>query len=352
MNGRIYDPVIGRFLSADILVQAPANQQSYNRYSYVFNNPLSFTDPSGFAAKGPSEEDQKKQQAEAWKKLADKGIVGLKFNTKTGELTGIIVKQGAKLAQGLGAPSNTDRASDKSPESNGADGKIKSQDTVNAETSAARPGTSTNSGRSSGSSPASLGDADSGVAESYSPDHQVDGPCSTFRRATLFILSPTESGRDVMTQISSKLQEKESYLFDIDAWRASGKSVKDFLGDSLKGRSFFTVALLAHGDAKGICDRSLAVLFDARTDAGRSFLSFVRPYINSKADILQLTCYGEICDAQAQANANICGASYWVGSNGKIFPFTSSFVPSTNNIKDGYSVSWAPGHWRVYKPKP
>jgi RHS repeat-associated protein len=48
MNGRIYDPLLGRFLSADIVIQAPGNVQSYNRYSYVMNNPLSFVDPSGY----------------------------------------------------------------------------------------------------------------------------------------------------------------------------------------------------------------------------------------------------------------------------------------------------------------
>ncbi|MEZ5842554.1 MAG: RHS repeat-associated core domain-containing protein [Hyphomicrobiaceae bacterium] len=48
MNGRIYDPEIGRFLSADPFVQELANLQSWNRYSYVLNNPLSYTDPSGF----------------------------------------------------------------------------------------------------------------------------------------------------------------------------------------------------------------------------------------------------------------------------------------------------------------
>lgn len=48
MNGRVYDPSIGRFLSADPFVQAPENTQSLNRYSYVVNNPLSNTDPSGF----------------------------------------------------------------------------------------------------------------------------------------------------------------------------------------------------------------------------------------------------------------------------------------------------------------
>ena len=48
MNGRIYDPTLGRFLQADPHIQAPSNSQSYNRYSYVMNNPMSYTDPSGF----------------------------------------------------------------------------------------------------------------------------------------------------------------------------------------------------------------------------------------------------------------------------------------------------------------
>jgi len=48
MNGRIYDPRLGRFLQADPFVQAPRNGQSLNRYSYALNNPLSYTDPSGY----------------------------------------------------------------------------------------------------------------------------------------------------------------------------------------------------------------------------------------------------------------------------------------------------------------
>lgn len=47
MNGRVYDPEIGRFLSPDTFVQLPQFSQSYNRYSYVLNNPLSYRDPSG-----------------------------------------------------------------------------------------------------------------------------------------------------------------------------------------------------------------------------------------------------------------------------------------------------------------
>ena len=48
MNGRVYDPDIGRFLSADPFIQAPEDIQNLNRYSYVLNNPMSYTDPSGF----------------------------------------------------------------------------------------------------------------------------------------------------------------------------------------------------------------------------------------------------------------------------------------------------------------
>ncbi len=47
MNGRLYDPVLGRFFSPDNYVQFPGFTQSYNRYSYCLNNPLKYTDPSG-----------------------------------------------------------------------------------------------------------------------------------------------------------------------------------------------------------------------------------------------------------------------------------------------------------------
>ncbi|WP_028768313.1 RHS repeat domain-containing protein [Shewanella fidelis] len=48
MNGRIYDAEIGRFLQADPFIQQADNLQNYNRYAYVLNNPMSYTDPSGF----------------------------------------------------------------------------------------------------------------------------------------------------------------------------------------------------------------------------------------------------------------------------------------------------------------
>lgn len=48
MNGRVQDPLLGRFLSADPLGWEPYHAQLLNRYSYVRNNPLSLVDPSGF----------------------------------------------------------------------------------------------------------------------------------------------------------------------------------------------------------------------------------------------------------------------------------------------------------------
>lgn len=47
MNGRMYDPKLGRFLSPDNYVQLPDNPQNLNRYSYCLNNPLKYADPDG-----------------------------------------------------------------------------------------------------------------------------------------------------------------------------------------------------------------------------------------------------------------------------------------------------------------
>ncbi len=47
MNCRMYDPVLGRFLSPDNFVQNPLSTQNYNRFTYRLNNPLKYIDPSG-----------------------------------------------------------------------------------------------------------------------------------------------------------------------------------------------------------------------------------------------------------------------------------------------------------------
>jgi RHS repeat-associated protein len=50
MGGRIYDPLAGRFMTEDPVMQAPYWSQGLNPYSYVFNDPINHTDPSGFSA--------------------------------------------------------------------------------------------------------------------------------------------------------------------------------------------------------------------------------------------------------------------------------------------------------------
>jgi len=50
MNGRVYDPLLGRFLSPDPVVADPSSSQGWNLYAYVGNNPLSRTDPTGQSA--------------------------------------------------------------------------------------------------------------------------------------------------------------------------------------------------------------------------------------------------------------------------------------------------------------
>ncbi len=47
-NARYYDPAIGRFIQPDIIVPDPTNPQDLNRYTYAGNNPLRYTDPSGY----------------------------------------------------------------------------------------------------------------------------------------------------------------------------------------------------------------------------------------------------------------------------------------------------------------
>ncbi len=56
-NARYYDPVLARFISADNIEIGAGATQELNRYSYVDNNPLLFTDPSGHYADVPAGSD-------------------------------------------------------------------------------------------------------------------------------------------------------------------------------------------------------------------------------------------------------------------------------------------------------
>jgi RHS repeat-associated protein len=52
MNGRVYDPLLARFGTPDPTTESPFSTQGWNRYSYVGNSPLNFTDPSGYCFLG------------------------------------------------------------------------------------------------------------------------------------------------------------------------------------------------------------------------------------------------------------------------------------------------------------
>jgi len=54
MNGRVYDPLTAQFLSPDPFVQSPDNWVNYNRYGYCLNNPLIYSDPSGYVNEASS----------------------------------------------------------------------------------------------------------------------------------------------------------------------------------------------------------------------------------------------------------------------------------------------------------
>jgi RHS repeat-associated protein len=56
-NARYMDSALGRFISPDSIVPIPANPSNYNRFAYVTNNPLRYTDPTGFSCEGDSADD-------------------------------------------------------------------------------------------------------------------------------------------------------------------------------------------------------------------------------------------------------------------------------------------------------
>jgi RHS repeat-associated protein len=83
MNGRMYDYQLGRFLSVDPFIQMPTNSQSLNPYSYIMNNPLSGTDPTGYAACGADFKDGTVCEATVTKEVTDKKTGEIKTEKKT-----------------------------------------------------------------------------------------------------------------------------------------------------------------------------------------------------------------------------------------------------------------------------
>lgn len=82
MNGRVYDPLLSRFMSADPTVPDPSNGQNLNRFSYVLNNPTSYTDPSGFAQVAEAE-----TSTSSTKKRIPGQITGIAFDNRAEKST-------------------------------------------------------------------------------------------------------------------------------------------------------------------------------------------------------------------------------------------------------------------------
>jgi hypothetical protein len=96
MNGRAYDYNLGRFTGVDPFIQFPLNSQSLNPYSYILNNPLSGTDPTGYCA------------AETGSHIKSCEVITV-TDTKTGESASGLANKGTfgKLAaSGIGTLSN------------------------------------------------------------------------------------------------------------------------------------------------------------------------------------------------------------------------------------------------------
>ena len=75
-SSRFYDPSVGRFLSPDTLVPDPKNPQALNRYSYVYNNPLRYNDPSGHAAPIHNPFSDTRIDISGWPDLVKSLVVG------------------------------------------------------------------------------------------------------------------------------------------------------------------------------------------------------------------------------------------------------------------------------------
>ncbi|MBY0418560.1 MAG: hypothetical protein K2W88_10935, partial [Pararheinheimera sp.] len=90
MGGRTYNPVLGRFMQADPFIQAPTDLQSFNRYSYVMNNPMSMTDPSGYS-----------WLSKTWKKWGKVIVAAVVSYYTFGAVSGLLLNSGGMCALSL-----------------------------------------------------------------------------------------------------------------------------------------------------------------------------------------------------------------------------------------------------------
>jgi RHS repeat-associated protein len=188
MNGRVYDPLVGRFMSADPFIQDPTNGQGYNRYSYVLNNPTNMTDPTGFFEKGDSLRTIAQIEYNAFEKQMEK--LGDQFKAATGEAKEAIGQKITNLAGSLGNNA-------KSPSANNDSG-----------------GGGKNAEKSGASS------IDGGVMERYATDQEKTTPqCK----------SPTNSCIDRNRRIDAAKEDDRQRTEGVEAFTGVEKTVAAFV---------------------------------------------------------------------------------------------------------------------------
>jgi hypothetical protein len=331
MNGRIYDPLLGRFLSADILVQAPGNLQSYNRYSYVFNNPLSYTDPSGFAAA----EDEKKAALERFCKRVEaralgtsgpSGIAGNMAsvgadqaqsvptpNVSNSESAGIIpdasasIRSGTPVAQQAGTPADP---KEKKPEE-------KAPNRVNAANA-----TSVN------------GVAETGVS-------LADGSILFQKgKSYLVVYSGKEQGATNASDIASFQKNAGVFGYKLIALNLDGRQPSASWSDYVKGAvgssTFDGIFFDQHGGVSGSVNRTVAGLFQ------NDLAPALGGYLNSGGYVTLMQCHGVFADGFVQSIKESFGGApvYSAGGyNSMTYQGAVSYLPVNPSTDDGYFYS-------------
>ncbi|RMH47439.1 MAG: hypothetical protein D6694_01905 [Gammaproteobacteria bacterium] len=99
MNGRVYAPVLGHFLSVAPFIQGNGNSQGLNPYSYILNNPLAGVDPTGYEVACDGNTGTTCAKQEAAKDIQAKDVKRIHIDKTTGKVI-VVKKDGSTVEVG------------------------------------------------------------------------------------------------------------------------------------------------------------------------------------------------------------------------------------------------------------